>query len=318
MKIKNKKIVIFLVLLLVTSIFLLFLLIKYKKKETETFLDEKIKLYDWWGYDEEDNNFLNTLFSKMKNRYDKINVYSVFGETEVVKKPNELNVQISGETVYRESTLFDINLIPASEKTSKNIIIHPHSALFTLRRNIDFDKLIKPRKLLTKQDKFCLFVVSNCHNEQRKKMFSELSKYKLVDSCGKCMNNMERSCPGSYHGSEEYCEFIKEYKFMICFENTSQTNYFTEKLINAYICGTIPIYWGCKNIEDYINMDSILYLPPDYTENDMKLLIEKIIYLDNNDDAYREMYEKYLLKDGKIHDCFDIEKIQQKMENCLE
>ena len=39
---------------------------------------------------------------------------------------------------------------------------------------------------------------------------------------------------------------------MICFENTSKPNYFTEKLVNAYYSGSIPIYWGDPNISKYI------------------------------------------------------------------
>lgn len=36
----------------------------------------------------------------------------------------------------------------------------------------------------------------------------------------------------------------KDYKFMVCFENSIFPGYVTEKLLDAYLCGTIPIYWG--------------------------------------------------------------------------
>jgi hypothetical protein len=96
------------------------------------------------------------------------------------------------------------------------------------------------------------------------------------------------TCPGSF-GSSDYLEFMNDYKFMICFENKSQPNYFTEKLINAYCGGTIPIYWGCPNIDDYVNMDAILYLKHDYTDSDFKELLKQIEYLDNNAEAYTPM-----------------------------
>jgi hypothetical protein len=31
---------------------------------------------------------------------------------------------------------------------------------------------------------------------------------------------------------------------MVCFENTCQSLYLTEKLANAYAAGCVPIYWG--------------------------------------------------------------------------
>jgi hypothetical protein len=34
------------------------------------------------------------------------------------------------------------------------------------------------------------------------------------------------------------------YKFSICFENSIHPGYITEKLLDAYVCGSIPIYWG--------------------------------------------------------------------------
>lgn len=41
--------------------------------------------------------------------------------------------------------------------------------------------------------------------------------------------------------------------FHICIENVSEKYHFTEKLIDALVCKTIPIYMGCTNISDYFN-----------------------------------------------------------------
>jgi hypothetical protein len=101
---------------------------------------------------------------------------------------------------------------------------------------------------------------------------------------------------------------------MICFENTSMPNYFTEKLTNAYLGGTIPIYWGCSNISDYVNMDDILYLKPDFTETDVEKLIDEITYLDTHPDAYRAKYESVFFKDGKLPDAFNLDKIREKVD----
>ena len=51
---------------------------------------------------------------------------------------------------------------------------------------------------------------------------------------------------------------LVDYQFSIIIENIRLENYFTEKLIDCLMVGTIPIYWGCPNISDYFDTNSIL------------------------------------------------------------
>ncbi|MFN9907083.1 MAG: glycosyltransferase family 10 domain-containing protein, partial [bacterium] len=46
-------------------------------------------------------------------------------------------------------------------------------------------------------------------------------------------------------------EMCKDYLFTIAIENTSHDHYFTEKIINPFINNTVPIYWGCKKVDEY-------------------------------------------------------------------
>ena len=46
-------------------------------------------------------------------------------------------------------------------------------------------------------------------------------------------------------------------QYHIAIENTSIKNMFTEKLIDCFQTKTIPIYYGCVNIESFFNKDSI-------------------------------------------------------------
>lgn len=47
-------------------------------------------------------------------------------------------------------------------------------------------------------------------------------------------------------------------QFHICIENCSIPNYFSEKIIDCFVTKTIPIYWGCTNIDSYFNSKGIL------------------------------------------------------------
>ncbi|MBN2239558.1 MAG: hypothetical protein JW712_07280 [Dehalococcoidales bacterium] len=47
-------------------------------------------------------------------------------------------------------------------------------------------------------------------------------------------------------------ETLSKYRFNICFENYSMPGWITEKIFDCFYVGTIPIYLGAPDIEDYI------------------------------------------------------------------
>ena len=232
------------------------------------------------------------------------------------RSDNTIYIQYSGESNYKDPSLFDINFIPSNE--TSNCIVFPYAAFNILHEKLSIDYFLNKRNYdTTLNNKFCLFAVSNGDCSQRNNFYNKLSKYKHIDSCGKYLNNMNgNKCPGK-HNSQEFRDFISNYKFMICFENVSKPNYFTEKLINAYYSKTIPIYWGCPNIADYINMDSILYLKPDFSEDDVNELIKTIEHLDNHPDEYKKKYESIFFKNGLLPDEFNIETLRKKVNKLL-
>jgi hypothetical protein len=46
----------------------------------------------------------------------------------------------------------------------------------------------------------------------------------------------------------------------IAIENNSEYNYFTEKLIDCFRTFTVPIYWGCTNIEDHFDVRGMIII----------------------------------------------------------
>lgn len=48
-------------------------------------------------------------------------------------------------------------------------------------------------------------------------------------------------------------DVYKNFKYAICFENQRKLNgYITEKILDCFVCGIVPIYWGAENIEQYV------------------------------------------------------------------
>ena len=76
-------------------------------------------------------------------------------------------------------------------------------------------------------------------------------------------------CPGKLlHNDESLLEkfkdnkkeYLKQFQFNICSENSSSPGYVTEKLFESFEAGAIPIYWGDENPEPHIlNHERILF-----------------------------------------------------------
>jgi hypothetical protein len=60
---------------------------------------------------------------------------------------------------------------------------------------------------------------------------------------------------------------FETFQFSIIIENSQQTNYFTEKIMDCLITKTIPIYWGCPNIGEIFNTRGWIILDKDNFHN---------------------------------------------------
>jgi hypothetical protein len=56
--------------------------------------------------------------------------------------------------------------------------------------------------------------------------------------------NKWSSFPNYYGMTKNKQETLKQYNFALVFENSDYNGYITEKIIHAFMAGTIPLYWG--------------------------------------------------------------------------
>jgi len=71
-------------------------------------------------------------------------------------------------------------------------------------------------------------------------------------------------------GKFQEIEPYENYDFHICIENFQTNHYFSEKITNALLCDTTPIYMGCRNIDFYFP-EKVILLSGDLNK-DMDLL----------------------------------------------
>jgi hypothetical protein len=145
------------------------------------------------------------------------------------------------------------------------------------------------KELLPTRNKFCAFIHSNSNASKRNDFFFKLSQYKKVDSGGMAFNNIG-------YRVDNKLEWLKDYKFCMCFENYSEYGYLTEKLLEGMLGGCIPIYWGSESCIEEFNKKSFINWH-EYGNDDE--VIKKIIELDNNSDMYKDVYNQPYLIDNK-------------------
>jgi len=249
----------------------------------------------------------------------RIYIHSVFNKLPYegeYKGEGDVHILLSGES-WNKGNLenYDIKLIMEETDLSKGIICHPLFIMDSYVYNY-WPRYMSMRKPVEKK-KFCIFMVSNGSNNIRNRFFEKLSEYKRVDSGGGVFNNMGMIIPRNdeINGDYSYYNFLSEYKFMICFENISNPNYLTEKLANAYLGNTVPIYWGASKVRKWFNKDAILQLEETATEEEMDKLISRIKELDNDDILYDEIYRQPLMYE--IPDEMKLENIRENIKEII-
>ena len=104
-------------------------------------------------------------------------------------------------------------------------------------RKYNLEKIRKEVLKSSIRSKFCAAIISNnCSFASfRIDFIKELNKYKKVDMGGYAFNNIGGKVLNKIH-------FLSSYKFSIAMENSDGDGYFSEKILDSFIAGTIPIH----------------------------------------------------------------------------
>ena len=153
--------------------------------------------------------------------------------------------------------------------------------------------------------KFCAAAYSNCIAKFRLDFIEQLSNYKKVDMGGKCKNNIGEKI-------KDKLKFLSEYKFSIAMENSEGNGYVSEKIIDSFKAGTIPIYYGDYLIDEYINPKTYILIRG---EKDIEKKIEYIKKIDNDDKLYMKIMKEKPIIDDKFIEKIDQNEIKEFLSN---
>jgi len=149
----------------------------------------------------------------------------------------------SYEFVYNNSKLFD-KIFTHSKKilgNTKNSYFSPTGGCFLKDDEIKYD--YEKTKLIS-------MMIS-------KKRFTDgqTLRHQIANKYGKYIDLMGRMFD---HRTFEKIDSCRDYAFSIVIENCKEDYYFTEKIIDCLLTGTVPIYWGCPSIDKFFDKEGII------------------------------------------------------------
>ncbi len=107
--------------------------------------------------------------------------------------------------------------------------------------------------LLAHKNLLCSFIGNLTHNQSsygysfRKEVYELISSKNEISKFGRDINPIETKQEG-----------LLPFGFSIVMENAREDYYFTEKIIDCFLTGTIPVYWGCPSIGKFFDSRGIL------------------------------------------------------------
>lgn len=179
---------------------------------------------------------------------------------------------------------FNKNLI-----NNKNIVYAP----------APFKTWIKDQKIY-KKTKICSFISSMKQTTPMQKLRVSLyKKYKdKVDCYGIHTNPIENKLEG-----------LKDYCFSFAAENDIVPGYFTEKILDCFVTGTVPIYIGHKYIKEIFDERGIIFYDDAFDINTLThdRYISMLPYIETNFNIAQNIkftFDDYFLKGINLYEQF--------------
>ena len=182
---------------------------------------------------------------------------------------------------------------------SYELIFTHNKKLLDLGRNFVFMPSggfwINEPKMGEKNKLISMVSSSKSQTSGHKKRLSIMEKYREeVDLFGRNVNPIARKE-----------ESLENYMFSIVVENAKYDNFFTEKILDCFAMGTIPVYWGTDTIGTYFNTEGIIKLTEDFKVSSLS----KSLY-DSKLEAVKDNFQR--VKEYEIIEYHIIEYLNKK------
>lgn len=174
-------------------------------------------------------------------------------------------------------------------------------------------KTERPDDYFLNREKFCSYVVSSGGGvgDIRNWLYDRISEYKTVDSGGRFRNNLPDGKPVA-----DKKAFQENYRFSLAFENTKFSGYITEKIIDGWAAGTIPIYYGDSDIKKDFNEKAMIICEG---KEQIEEVIERIKAIEKNEETYLEVAKQPIFnRDSEVYQLLESNQLEVFLKNIFD
>jgi hypothetical protein len=164
------------------------------------------------------------------------------------------------------------------------------------------------------REKYCAFICRYDYFGDRAKFADLVAQINPINFPGNFRHN-DDSLQINYN--DDKIEYLKQFKFNLCPENSDNNGYVTEKIFDAIKAGCIPIYWGSENKPEpeILNQSRILFLKLNGDNTDV---INKIRFLNENPQAYQEFVNQPVFQPNAAEQIYGyFERLEDKLKEIL-
>ena len=172
-------------------------------------------------------------------------------------KHRGVRILVTNENHPADLSQFDYCLTHDTRESDRRLYFPFYRYRMIQDRGAAFDALqtrkpLTEKELISQRRKFCAFVCRNAACRKRNRFVRALSARRRVDCGGPFMNNIG-------HCVRDKVEFQRGYLFSIAYENEASPGYLTEKIMDAFLARSIPVYWGDPLVTHHFNPEAFVH-----------------------------------------------------------
>ncbi|MEM7090206.1 MAG: hypothetical protein AAF496_11590 [Pseudomonadota bacterium] len=161
----------------------------------------------------------------------------MMGEPSAIHAKHDQLLRWTWRRFFRVLTFHDVLL-----KTIPNAVFLPYGpTLVPDWRDLNVDK-----------SKSCSLIASAKRDQEGHQLRHDLIDW--VRDTGADVDVMGRG----YAAFDQKSDGLAPYRYSVVIENVRERNYFSEKLTDAILCSSVPIYWGCPNVQDFFDTSGMI------------------------------------------------------------
>ena len=271
------------------------------------------------NYDIDAYNFFKSNLAKRTNKLELVETDEcdvLFSSVYGIKQPECGKVKIfyNGESKQRYAFYSNVDRILKEYDyyvgfdvpTNKRMFRLPYwMTMFDFNDDSIFSKMMKGDFKINLNDKTknCTMIATTDFNLLRSSVVARLFEADVQVHCPSklCKNTsmpVGREGERGVHFFYGKLNYLRSFKVELCFENTNEYGYITEKLFGALMTGCIPVYWGSSLdglIEDeLVNMERVIILEKDLSN--LEDVIEQVKKLVSDEQYYNEFFNRPIFK----------------------